>query len=320
MKSFRAKTVSGLFALVVTLLLSSPSHAIGFNHIVVFGDSLSDNGNMLAQTGGLFPTAPIYYYGRQTNGLIWAETVAFDLGTSLSNFAIAGAQTGTTNVWDGELPGTPFGGLANQIADYTSGTVDTSARHVVWAGSNNFLSIPDDPVAAITEGVTDIITAVATLAGAGVGIHNIRVMNLPDFGLTPRLIDAGLAAEGTALTNGFNAALAGGLASAGLGGVNIFDAAGLMRDIVASPGDYGFTNVTDACIDPTNPSLPGTCLTDWTIDADEYMFWDDVHPTRAAHLIFSEELRPWLAVPVPAAAWLFGSALCLLGWVRYRAA
>lgn len=319
MKTIRVKTISGLFALVVALLLSSPSQAIGFNHIVVFGDSLSDNGNMLAQTSGLFPTAPIYYYGRQTNGLIWAETVAFDLGASLTNFAVAGAQTGTTNVWDDQLPGAPFGGLANQIADYTSGTVDTGARHVIAAGSNNFVSIPDDPAAAITEAVTDIVTAAATLAGAGVGIENIRVLNVPDFGLTPRLIDAGLAAEGTALTNGFNAALAGGLALAGLDKVKIFDVASLMREIVASPGDYGFTNVTDACIDPTNPGLPGTCLTDWTIDADEYMFWDDVHPTRATHLIFSEEIRLWL-VPVPAAAWLFGSALCLLGWVRHRAA
>ena len=52
-----------------------------------------------------------------------------------------------------------------------------------------------------------------------------------------------------------------------------------------------------------------------TIDADQYLFWDDVHPTRASHLIFSERLR---LVPVPAAAWLFGSGLIVLVWARRR--
>ena len=35
---------------------------------------------------------------------------------------------------------------------------------------------------------------------------------------------------------------------------------------------------------------------------------------------FAEFTMTGTAVPVPAAAWLFGSALCLLGWVRRRSA
>lgn len=319
MKSLRVNSVRGLFVLVVAFFISSAGHATGVNHVVVFGDSLSDNGNLLAQTSGAFPTVPAYYFGRQTNGLVWNETLAFDIGASLTNFAVAGAQTGTGNVWDGgPFPGSPYGGLQNQIADYTSGSMDSDALHVVWAGSNNFLSIPSDPVAAIGQAVTDIVTAVGTLAVAG--MTKIWVINLPDFGLTPRLIDAGLSAEGTALTDGFNAALAGGLAGAGLGGIPIYDAAGLMRDIVAAPGDYGLTNVTEACIDPLDPLAPGSCLAEWSLDSDQYMFWDDIHPTRAVHNIFADEIRHAAWVPVPAAVWLFASALGLLGWVRYRAA
>jgi phospholipase/lecithinase/hemolysin len=54
-----------------------------------------------------------------------------------------------------------------------------------------------------------------------------------------------------------------------------------------------------------------------TKDADDYLFWDDVHPTRAGHGIFADVVRSTL-IPIPAAAWLFGSALGLLGWVRFR--
>lgn len=316
MKSIRITNHGRLSMLAVALFVSFASHATGIGHVVVFGDSLSDNQNMLAQTGGVFPTAPIYFYGRQTNGLVWAETFAFDIGASLSNFAVVGAQTGTTNVWDNQLPGSPFGGLQNQIADYTSGTMDPGALHIVWAGANNFLSIPGDPAAAITEAVTDIVTAVATLKGTG--NSHVRVLNMPDLGLTPRLIDAGLSTQGTFLTDQFNLALAGGLSAAGLGGVPIFDVAGLMREIVADPAGFGLTNVTDACIDPSNPTAPGTCLTDLTLNPDEFMFWDDVHPSRATHAIFSNEVRMW--IPVPAAIWLFGTALGMLGWLRYFAA
>jgi phospholipase/lecithinase/hemolysin len=314
MKFLLIKSVRGFSLLIVAFFFSFASHASGVSHIVVFGDSLSDNGNLLAQTG-VFPTNPIYWNGRQTNGMVWADTLAMDIGASLSNFAVAGAQTGFTNVWDGELPGSPFGGLQNQIGDYTSGTMDAHAWHIVWAGANDFLSLPSDPVAAITDAITNIVTAVGTLKGTGNSF--VTVINLPDLGLTPRLIGLGLSAEGSFLTDQFNLALAGTLAGAGLGSVPIIDAAQILRDIVAAPGDFGFTNWTEACIDPTDPGAPGSCLTDLMKDADDYLFWDDVHPTRATHGIIADVVRSTL-VPIPAAAWLFGSALGLLGWVRFR--
>lgn len=320
MQSFRVRTVSGVGALVVALFISLPTHASGVDHIVIFGDSLSDNGNLLEATGGVFPTAPIYFYGRQTNGLVWGETLAFDVGASLSMYAIVGAQTGTGNVWDGQLPGSPFGGLQDQIADYTGGTTDPSALHIMWAGANNFLSIPTDPTAAVTEAVTDIVGAVGALVAAGIPQSKIMVVNLPDLGLTPRLIDAGLSAQGSFLTDQFNMALAGGLSLAGLTGLLTLDSAQILRDVVADPGAFGFTNWTEACIDPLDPFAEGSCLTDWMKDPDEYLFWDDVHPTRAGHLIFADAIRTTAWIPVPAAAWLFGSALIVLGWARRRAA
>ena len=64
-------------------------------------------------------------------------------------------------------------------------------------------------------------------------MSDLWVINVSDFGLSPRLIDAGLSAQGTLLTDGFNAALQAGLAQVGLGDLPLFDVAGLLREVVS---------------------------------------------------------------------------------------
>jgi phospholipase/lecithinase/hemolysin len=76
---------SATFALWLAILSLRVSSVYGFNlqnvqHLVVFGDSLSDNGNSLA----LFQVPPFpYFYGRWTNGPNWVDYfpwVAMSLG------------------------------------------------------------------------------------------------------------------------------------------------------------------------------------------------------------------------------------------------
>ncbi|MFW2405785.1 MAG: SGNH/GDSL hydrolase family protein [Gammaproteobacteria bacterium] len=306
MKVFRIRLARVFGLLVVTFFVSSTTHATGVSGLVVFGDSLSDTGNLFAATGGDIPPFP-YFDGRFSNGAIWVDTLTSSLGVAVDNYAVGGAQTGTGNVNDGH-PNGPFGGLQNQIADYTSGTVDTSATHFIWAGGNNFTSIPADVPAAIQQSITELLTAVGNLKAQGV--TDIWMINLPDLGLTPRLIDAGLGAQGSALTDAFNNSLDLGLAGAGFTDVEVFDAAGLLREVVADPGSFGFANVTDGCI------FDVTCVLS-PAAADTYLFWDDIHPTTATHDIFAQRIEAAL-IPVPAAIWLFGSSLVALGWVRRR--
>lgn len=57
----------------------------------VFGDSLSDTGNLFQKTAGLLPPSPLYFNGRFSNGALSVEQLAQSLGLSLSsstNFAI----------------------------------------------------------------------------------------------------------------------------------------------------------------------------------------------------------------------------------------
>jgi phospholipase/lecithinase/hemolysin len=61
------------WALAVALALTSgPALAGPITGVVVFGDSLSDAGNVYAATGNRFPPAP-YSGGRFTNGPVWVQ-------------------------------------------------------------------------------------------------------------------------------------------------------------------------------------------------------------------------------------------------------
>ena len=84
-----------------------------FSGLVVFGDSLSDNGNFFAMTGGTFPPAP-YYQGRFSNGPVAVERLASRLGQSgaqVKDLAGGGAKTGT----GGQVAVT---GMLSQLASF----------------------------------------------------------------------------------------------------------------------------------------------------------------------------------------------------------
>jgi phospholipase/lecithinase/hemolysin len=119
------------------------------------------------------------------------------------------------------------------------------------------------------------------------------VWNVPNVGLTPaaRMSGAGAIAAGTTATATFNGLLALALSSPILTGVNIipFDANGLFEDVIDNPEQYGFTNVTQACVTPNNP--PFTCQA-----PDEYLFWDGIHPTAAGHAVIAQAVAQLLGL------------------------
>src|ERR1700755_1796910 len=82
-----------------------------FNDVVVYGDSLSDNGNVFRVTSLLgFPTpvSPPYFEGRFSNGPVAVEDVASHFGVPLLDFAFGGATTGLGDEGDG-------GSVTNQV-------------------------------------------------------------------------------------------------------------------------------------------------------------------------------------------------------------
>jgi cholinesterase len=275
-------------------------HATSFSSIVVYGDSLSDNGNLYTATGGLAPAYP-YVNGRFSNGAVAVEQLASLLNAPLLDFAFGGATTGIGNIGDGGTP-TSLGafGLPGMMTEY-AGSVGLvppalipSSLFVVWGGADDFeaLSGPTIPQsqAAAQIAASNISAIVAALQAQGA--MNILVPNLPNLGDTPEFNGD---AAAIAFSDTFNSALASTLPS----GATLFDTDALFHSILTNPNAYGLTNVNTPCIlAAANPACSG------------YLFFDDIHPTTAADASLAQGFA---AAMVPAAVTPEPSSLVLLG-------
>lgn len=282
----------------------SSVEAFSFTTIYSFGDSLMDTGNLYAATGNLFPPNAIYpSNGRFSNGPVWTEYLAPQLGTPLQTLAFGGARTDNTN----QLPGLP--GLTQQINQITIG--DPNALYILWAGANDYLNAGrTDPVPT----VTNLSNAVLTLAN--VGARNIAVGNLPNLGQLPGTSSDPVRVAGlNQLTQAHNSLLAQSLSviqqSQPTLGLYSLDFNTLFSDAIANPAQFGFTNVTESCLLTRCPT-PNT-----------YLFWDEIHPTTAGHAQLAEFAFTSLqaqAIPEPATTigLLLGSAFLAGSRARRR--
>ena len=97
----------GALAFALAGVASLPAHAGPYTSMYVFGDSLSDTGNLNVATGGTQPApGQPYFNGRFSDGPVWVETLAAGLGLSAdvapallggNNYAFAGARMGTSS-------------------------------------------------------------------------------------------------------------------------------------------------------------------------------------------------------------------------------
>lgn len=284
---------AALAALTVAAVgaVASAASAQTYNRLVVFGDSLSDNGNLYAVSGQ--PTSPPYYQGRFSNGPVFTELLGFNAGrftagapvTGSVNYAFGGARTDSS----ANPPG-----MRNQLAAYTGagGTFGANDLVSVLGGANNlFQGIPvaavsPDPVAAMTtiarSAATDVNFIVNDIAGRGAG--TILVTNLPRLGITPQFNQgAGAAAAPLADYSGttFNSALLTGLmtTAAARPGTNIIlmDLYKISDTLAGNPGQFGLTNARDSCFNGVT-----VCA-----NPNGYLYWDGVHPTAAGHRLIA---------------------------------
>jgi outer membrane lipase/esterase len=271
-----------------------------YSQTVFFGDSLTDSGHFrpaLVQVGG--PSAAILGRFTTNPGLVWSEYLAEYYGTGAgsanqggTNYAVGGARVGTNT--SGALG--PIPSMTTQLASYLSangGRADPNALYTVWGGANDLFAITNagaNPTTTIGGAVTAQVGIIGTLQNAGA--RYILVPTVPDLGVTPafRAQGATAAATGTQLATTYNNALFGAINTAGLRVIPV-DTFTLLREIVASPAEYGFGNVTGTACNPQITASSVTCspLNYATPNAaDVYAFADGVHPSSKAHGILSQ--------------------------------
>ncbi|MEW5857584.1 MAG: SGNH/GDSL hydrolase family protein [Cyanobacteriota bacterium] len=284
----KPRRVLALLTLFGVLGFPNAVSAQNLNQIYVFGDSLSDVGNVLEATNGQYPPSPPYFQGRYSNGPVWADYLASKLklkSSTETNFAYGGATTGNSRQI------TP--GLLAQIESFkaTHSSANPKALYVVWAGANDYLRGATDS----TVPINNLAIAVKSLSTAGA--KNIVVVNLPDLGKLPGTRTTQRSDSLNVLTKKHNSGLAttlNGLRQQLNSDIKItyLDVNSLYNQVTNNPKKFGFTNVTNACI-----SRAKICN-----NPNEYLFWDSIHPTTAAHKLFVELAFPALkSTPEPRA-------------------
>ena len=305
--------VRTLLVAVAIVACASGVRAQEYGSVVVFGDSLSDSGNVALglglPPGSSFTTNP---------DPVWAEIVAESLGASGgpslaggTNYAYGGACVNSDNPCTVPVPG-----ISAQITQHLlprpEGAADTEALYAVWAGSNDLVAVleavaagaPLNPQTAIPATAQSYVNEIQRLQQAGA--RHVVVFNLPDAGASPfaqSVPDPSFPPTLNALTTAYNQVLNAGLGTLDDGIVPI-DAFGLFNEILEAPAAYSFTNVAgtacsaNARLPVCGPAGSGALVTYEPGTNRTHLFADDKHPSGAAHAMLASVVTATLAAPV----------------------
>lgn len=275
-----------------------------FTSIVVFGDSLSDVGNVahITQSGFLirYPSNTFNYAdGRFTDDTgthppavlhtgVWIEQLAatlpakpviknsLDGGTDYA-YGDASTGNGTTNIPIVSGVSVDVNNMGQQVTDYLATQPHTNANtlYILWGGANDLYK--DDTPTGISTAVNNIVALARRLTDAGA--TNILIPNLPPLGNVPRYAgQTALIAELNQASSTFRDQLATALTAleSTLPSVKIYsmDVYTLFMNIQAQPSMYNVTNITD-------PAQGANAI------ADNYLFWDSQHPTTTGHFLLA---------------------------------
>lgn len=304
------------FIVTTTILASTFTGTARANNtideLVIFGNSISDTGNVYSLTNNTFPPEPLYNQGRFSNGLLWIDYVSQDLGLNLSNFydtnatdfseginfSVGGATTNTTTL--GDLPDLSFPGVSTQVNSYLNylngSTIDEDALIVYWSGENDYVQAFQNEGTLLSPEVpiTNISDSLEQLANAGA--ENVLVANLIDLADVPlaqSFIPPEQLNQLTLLTEAHNDALNSAIASLNTAFPEtefvIFDANSLLENIFNNSTAFGLIDdPIESCLSPNNfPDIaPNVVPCD---NPEEYFYYDNQHFTNAVHQLIADD-------------------------------
>jgi thermolabile hemolysin len=297
-----------LLSFYATLLFAAAASAFAldfsrFNHLVVFGDSLSDNGNALALTGGASPSFPFghtfgtsgndlgdTFPGRWTDGQNWVDYFPLVAQHFDSIKPFYGPDHGTNvavaDSTSADLLASQVAGFNGQILDYIDyiqakgtlpeGRIPGDDLYCIWVGANDFAAqiAPQRTVANILCGITALARA---------GAKWIILVTVPDISLTPDVralvaLEPGTVQAAKQFVAAVNVQLAVEtplIAWREQINISFVDINTIFVPLVLNPAFFGFSNSMDPAFSPPNIAP----------NPDSFVFLDGFHPTTKVHLL-----------------------------------
>ncbi|KAL8277862.1 hypothetical protein RQP46_009681 [Phenoliferia psychrophenolica] len=242
--------------------------------VVVFGDSLSDDGTgAWLFTNFTWPANPQYVGHRFSNGRIYSEYLAESLLLPLDSYAVGGASISTrVSSASGPNSSWPVDCILDQIGKYSIGKTDERQTvFVVYAGANDIFWGMDEG-GTMPEVIEDLQTAIKLLKKIG-GRYFI-VPTLPPLGEKypfGKALPKAAAFMGRSSKELRRLLLEWARKDKTVAIADFYD---LYTDVMSHPSRYGFNpdKISNGCIDS------GAC-----VNPDEHIWFDNFHPTTRVH-------------------------------------
>ena len=297
-----------IFLAVCLWCFSMVVSATSLDTLVVFGDSLSDNGNLYEYLKHQLPVSPPYFKGRFSNGPVWVEALLKSYYSSHSTDHLLDYAFGGAGVMEDDVDSEGLFTLRSEMDNYFlshNDKADANSLFVIWIGSNNYLAVPDDPEAALREVNLGIQHGMQRLVDKGA--KHIMVVSVPNLGRIPAAHDFDAVEVLTYLSMQHNQTLAASIVDFQNKYPDVqwlyYDVNTIFDEMVQNPQRFGFTNVTETCYEESVRGPSATVVLQMAAAAvpkskgnacQGYLFFDPVHPSATAHIAMAESIRQLL--------------------------
>lgn len=286
------------------LVAHPKASSLGINRLVIFGDSLSDVGNLHKRTFGIMLPPHVFYKSRFSNGPIWADYVQAPLkGWNVENFAVGGAKTSDNSIiYRYFVPS-----LQQQVAEFIKKSKKSEADSTlvaIWIGPNNYMKDasraqdsgghPDSEklgalVAAVMGDLRDAISQLRTA-----GYSHFILGTMPELGVIninpaePIPTSSATLFAATAKHNDAFAEMLKNYESMSSLKADVFRAGEINQSTIENPRQWGFTKLDEPCF---VGNLRGKFYGEKSFCSDPsgYKFWEYIHPNTKMHCYYASQ-------------------------------
>ncbi|KAJ7265654.1 hypothetical protein C8J57DRAFT_1069268 [Mycena rebaudengoi] len=277
--------LGGTFANVNSGIVTS-----GIKTFVAFGDSYTFGGR---SDGGTLPPAVLIGVnpragGRVTDGPVWAEDVASDLGATIKDYAVSGAVVNVT-LWPSKAANSDFLHQAALFLGQKNVLNPTTTLYAFFFGIKSAhgiltrLTVSAEDGNHLPQAATDLLAQIKQLTAPPTNAKNILVLDDYGFGTHSAIGDA------------WKQAVFAGLTPLRAQGLNVafVDFAPLWDGVLGtSPGfkAFGYLNPGGCIPDSKQTDLSGECATPLNS-----FYWLPSHPSKETHRIMADYVNFVLA-------------------------